>query len=127
MREILGKLSLVYVDRKGRSHDLFRHLPLAVGGEVAEMLVEFLRRHALSTCALKDRLNGGLFRWPLWRDYEPTIRQGLLDYIGTLYISGQLDVTLRHREIMAEIAVALSEAPFGKRDGFAAQKHVNRA
>lgn len=78
------------------------------------MLVEFLRRHALSARTLKDRLNGGLFRWPLRRDYEPTISQGLLNHVGALYITGQLDVALRHAEIMAEVAVALSEAPFGQ-------------
>lgn len=69
------------------------------------MLVEFLRRHTFSARTLEDRLNGGLFRWPLWRDYEPTIGQGLLDHVGALYIAGQLDVTLRHAEIMAEVAV----------------------
>jgi hypothetical protein len=127
MREILRKLSLVYMDREGRSGGLFRHLPLAVGGEVTEMLVEFLRRHALSARTLKDRLNGGLFRWPLWRDYEPTIGKRLLNHVGALYITGQLDVALRHAEIMAEVAVALSEPPFGQRDGSAAQTHVNRA
>ena len=56
MGEILGELSLVYVDRKGRSRGLFGHLPLAVGGQVAEVLVEFLRRHALPACSLEDCL-----------------------------------------------------------------------
>lgn len=113
MRKVLHKLSLVYVDREGRSGGVFRHLPLAVDGEVAEMLVEFLRRHALSARTLKDRLNGGLFRWPLWRDYEPTISKRLLNHVGALYITGQLDVALRHGEIMAEVAVALSEPRLG--------------
>jgi len=127
VRKVLRKLTLVYVDREGRSGGLFRHLPLAVGGEVAEMLVKFLRRHALSARALKNRLYRGLLRWPLRRYYEPTIRQGLLNHVGALYIAGQLDVTLRHVEIMAEVAVALSEAPFGQRDGSAAQTHLDRA
>ena len=34
MREILSKLSLVYMDRKGRSGGLFCHLPLAVAGQL---------------------------------------------------------------------------------------------
>ena len=91
------------------------------------MLVKFLRRHALSTRAFKNRLYRGLLRWPLWRDYEPTIGQGLLDDIGALYIAGQLDVTLRHSEIMAEVAVGLEQDSFGQRDGFAAQTRPNRA
>lgn len=91
------------------------------------MLVKFPWRHALSARALKNRLYRGLLRWPLWRDYEPTIRQGLLNHVGALYIAGQLYVALRHAEIMAEVAVVQPKLSFGQRDGSAGQTHMNRA
>lgn len=103
--EIVGKRPLIDVDLKGRSRGLFGHLPLAVGGQVAKMLVELLRRQAFSSRALKNRLHRGLLRRPLWSDHEPTIGKGLLDHEGSLYVAAELDVTLLHGEIMAEGAV----------------------
>jgi hypothetical protein len=71
--EIVGKRPLIDMDLKGRSRRLLVHLPLAVSGQVAKVLVELLGRKGLGSCTLQDRLRRGLFRRPLWRNHEPAI------------------------------------------------------
>jgi hypothetical protein len=52
--QVFRERQLIDVDLEGRSRRLFGHLPLAVGGQVAEMLVELLGRQARCSGAVQD-------------------------------------------------------------------------
>jgi hypothetical protein len=71
-------------------------LSLAVGGQIAKVLVELVKRHALGIRALEDRIGRGLLRWPLWGDHESTVSQSLLNYKGPLDVAAEFDVALLH-------------------------------